>query len=296
MERIQKRNELTQSQKLMVFTLSMSLYGLSSLAEELLPALSLGPLVLSAKYFAFVPIALCMLFNPLYTAVGAATGALLFGGILAGQFGGFGELEQFIALSLGLFVAGSLVKDPKNRKQIAVAALAGAIIHHGIGSAADVQQVMLGAGELQTVPGLAGLLILAEIASFISAILVSGLLFGLLPVLILVPLLHGKIEPALGMDVRGQVANLSTANEKARDVRFMAAAILLVGIAFISDYLYEAGLNLEWQANFAEAFGNWVLWLNLIAAALVAGMTMTLMAKHKRRSLTAHYHEDRFIQ
>ncbi|TWT27111.1 cell division protein FtsQ [Planomicrobium sp. CPCC 101110] len=295
MEGIQKRNELTQSQKLLVFTLSMSLYGLSSLAEELLPALALGPLILSAKYFAFVPIALSMLFSPFYTAIGAATGALLFGGILAGQFGGFGELEQFIALSLGLFVAGSLVKDPKNRKQITIAALAGAFIYHGIGSATDIQQVLLGVRELQTVPGLAGILILAEIGSFISAIIISGLLFGLFPVLFLVPYLNGKIEPALGMDARGQSALLA-AKEKVSDARFIVASMLLVGIAFVSDYLYEAGLNLEWQANFAEAFGNWVLWLNLIAAALVAGMTMTLMAKHKRRSLTAHYHEDHFIQ
>ncbi|PSL40109.1 hypothetical protein B0H99_106123 [Planomicrobium soli] len=293
MEEIPKRNVLTLSQKLMVFTLSMSLYGLSSLAEELLPALRLGPLVLSAEYFAFVPLTLCMLFHPLYTAAGAATGGLLFGGVLVGQFGGIGELEQFIALALGLFVAGSLVKNPKSRKQISIAALGGAVIYHGIGSATDIQQVLLGAGELRAVPGLAEILIIAEIGSFMSAILVSSLVFGLLPVLYLVPYLHGKIEPALGLYARGQKQPL--AEKPLPNTKVIAAAIALVGLAFVSDFLYEAGINLEWQANFAEASGNWVLWLNLIAAAVVAGMTMTLMAKHKHRSLTTHSHEDRFL-
>jgi uncharacterized membrane protein len=135
-------------------------------------------------------------------------------------------------------------------------------------------------------------LILAEIGSFISTILVSGLLFGLIPVLYLVPRLHGKVEPVLGIAARGQKALM--VKEKVSDIRAIVAAVLLVGIAFGSDYMYEAGLNFEWQANFGESLGYRVLWLNLIAAAIVAGMTMTIMAKHRQRSLTAHYHEDRF--
>jgi len=292
MEQANKRCELTQSQKLMVFTLSMSLYGLSSIAEELLPVMNLGPLVLSAEYFAFIPLAMCMLFHPFYTAMGAATGGLVFGGILSGQFGGFGEIEQFIALSLGLFVAGSLVRDPKNRKQIAVAALAGAVIFHGIGSMADIQQVVLGINDLQTVPGLAEFLILVEIGSFLAAIAISGLLFGLLPTLYLVPLLNGKIEPVLGMKARGHSPVLSA--KKISDGRVIAKAFLLVGIVFISDYLYEAGLNVEWQASFAEALGHKILWMNLFAAGAVATLTMTLMAEQNNSSLTAYSQEDRF--
>lgn len=294
MDQAKKRCELTQSQKLMVFILSMSLFGLSSLAEELLPVMNLGPVVLSAEYFAFIPLAMCILFHPFYTAIGAAAGELLFGGILAGQFDGFGELEQFIALSLGLFVAGSLVRDPKNKKQIAIAALVGAVIHHGIGSMADIQQVLLGVKELQTVPGLAEILILVEMGSFIISILVSGLLFGLLPALYLVPRLNGKIEPILGLKARGH--SPKAAVKKIPDIRVIAMGLFMVGIVFVSDYLYEEGLNLEWQANFAEVSGHQILWINLIAAAAVASMTMALMARNKNRSLTAHYHDDHFSQ
>ncbi|MDN7242466.1 cell division protein FtsQ [Planococcus sp. N028] len=290
MEHAKKRCELTQSQKLMVFTLSMSLYGLSSMAEELLPVMNIGPLVLSAEYFAFIPLAMCMLFHPFYTALGAATGGLIFGGILAGQFGGFGEIEQFIALSLGLFVAGSLVRDPKNKKQIAAGALAGAVIFHGIGSMADIQQVILSINDLQTVPGLAEILILVEVGSFLTAIVISGLLFGLLPTLYLVPLLNGKIEPILGVGARSHSQALP--EKKTSDVRGIAKVLLLIGIVFVSDYLYEAGVNVEWQASFAKALGHQVLLINLFAAGAIATTTMGFMAEHKNRSLTEYSQED----
>jgi len=39
----QKRYVLTQSQKMMVFILSMSLYGLSNMITELIPSLRLDP-------------------------------------------------------------------------------------------------------------------------------------------------------------------------------------------------------------------------------------------------------------
>lgn len=290
MNEIKNRYELTQLQKLMVFVLSMSLYGLSSLVEELLPALSLGPISLSAEYFAFVPLVMCMLFHPVYTALGAATGGLLFGGVLAGQFGGFGEFEQFIALSLGLFVAGSLVKDPKNRKQIAGAALAGAAIYHGIGSMADIQQIILGLQELQAVPGMAELLIFIEVTSFALTLVVSGLLFSLLPVIFLVPILTGKIEPLLGMKVRDTSLELRT--EKISDRRAIAIAFLVAGLVCASDYLYETGFNIEWHAGFGQS----VLWINLIAAAAIAGMTLTSMAIYRQRSLTSDYDDNHFSQ
>ncbi|MUG89279.1 cell division protein FtsQ, partial [Paenibacillus timonensis] len=57
---------LTSSQKMMIFVLSMSLYGLSNMFTELIPALQLGPIELSVEYFAFIPLTLCMLFHPVY--------------------------------------------------------------------------------------------------------------------------------------------------------------------------------------------------------------------------------------
>lgn len=91
MSTIKTRYTLTQSQKMMIFVLSMSLYGLSNMFTELVPGIKLGPIELSIEYFAFIPLTLCMLFHPLYAAVGAAVGEVIFGELMLGQFGGLGS-------------------------------------------------------------------------------------------------------------------------------------------------------------------------------------------------------------
>jgi hypothetical protein len=110
---------------MMIFVLSMSLYGLSNMFTELVPSIKLGPIELSIEYFAFIPLTLCMLFHPLYAAVGAAVGEVIFGELMLGQFGGLGELEKFITFSLAMYTAGLMVSDPKNRRQVGVAAING---------------------------------------------------------------------------------------------------------------------------------------------------------------------------
>ena len=62
---------------MMVFILSMCLYGLSNMFTELVPSVEFGPIELSIDAFAFIPLALCMLFHPLYAAIGASTGKLI---------------------------------------------------------------------------------------------------------------------------------------------------------------------------------------------------------------------------
>lgn len=56
--------ELTTSQKLMVFVLSMSLFGLSNVILEIIPDISIGPVDISVAYFVFVPLVMVALFNP----------------------------------------------------------------------------------------------------------------------------------------------------------------------------------------------------------------------------------------
>src|SRR5690625_5414102 len=85
MSQIKERYVLTSSQKMMVFILSMSLYGLSNMITELVPSIYLGPIEFSIEYFAFIPLTLCMLFHPLYAAVGASLGEVIFGEIMLGQ-------------------------------------------------------------------------------------------------------------------------------------------------------------------------------------------------------------------
>ena len=50
----------TQSQKLMVFVLSMSLYGLAALFTELIPKFQVGIVEFSVEYFLFIPLTLAM--------------------------------------------------------------------------------------------------------------------------------------------------------------------------------------------------------------------------------------------
>ena len=84
-------NKISQSQKLMVFVLSMSLYGLATLFTELIPSFQVGIVEFSVEYFLFIPLTLAMLFDPLSAGLGAATGELVFSEIMLGQFGGLGD-------------------------------------------------------------------------------------------------------------------------------------------------------------------------------------------------------------
>ena len=93
-----KRKQGTQSQKLMVFVLTVSLYGLATLFTELIPKFQVGIVEFSVEYFLFIPLVLGMLFDPLSAALGAATGELIFSEIMLGQFGGLGELEKLKTL------------------------------------------------------------------------------------------------------------------------------------------------------------------------------------------------------
>ena len=118
-----QKNTITQSQKLMIFVLTMSLYGLATLFTELIPKFQVGLVEFSVEYFLFIPLTLGMLFDPLSAALGAATGELVFSEIMLGQFGGLGELEKFLTVTIGVYIAGRLVKDPKTGLWSALAPL-----------------------------------------------------------------------------------------------------------------------------------------------------------------------------
>ena len=66
-----------------------------------------------------------MLFHPLYAAIGASTGELIFGELMLGQFGGIGEIEKFILFSLGMCIGGMIVRNPLKKSQVAIGAIAG---------------------------------------------------------------------------------------------------------------------------------------------------------------------------
>ncbi|WP_166239605.1 cell division protein FtsQ [Paenibacillus turpanensis] len=273
---------LTQSQKMMVFILSMSLYGLSNMFTELIPEVRFGPIELSVEYFAFIPLTLCILFHPFYAAVGASVGEVVFGELMLGQFGGLGEVEKFITFSLAMFIAGSIVRNPQNRLQVGTAAMVGVIIHQMLSGMVDIAKVWFGIEELEAVEGLAESILVIEGVSFLNDVLFSGILFALLPTLYLVPRLYGKIEPLLGMKPRDNKTKYSMA--EIVTPRLLIVSIVLAFIATMAEFASESDFNVEWEADFLGQFGDGFIWVSIGAAAAVALLTVMLLRRKAKIS------------
>ena len=181
-----KKQAATQSQKLMVFVLTMALYGLATLFTELIPKFQVGIVEFSVEYFLFIPLTLAMLFDPLSAALGAATGELVFSEIMLGQFGGLGELETVV----------------------------------------DICKVQFAVEDFEAVAGLPESVFATEGFAFANDLLFSGILFCMLPTMYLVPKLYGKIEPLLGMrprDGQTSLGGLSPKMIRACVIGFVAA-------------------------------------------------------------------------
>ena len=149
-----KKEQATQSQKLMVFVLTMSLYGLATLFTELIPKFQVGLVEFSVEYFLFIPLVLGMLFDPLSAALGAATGELVFSEIMLGQFGGLGEVEKFVTVTIGVYIAGRLVRNPKNQKMVGIAAMVGTAAQLFMGMMVDILKVQFALEDFEAVAGL----------------------------------------------------------------------------------------------------------------------------------------------
>ncbi|MDU4694227.1 MAG: cell division protein FtsQ [Paenibacillus sp.] len=275
---------LTSSQKMMIFVLSMSLYGLSNMFTELIPEFRLGPIELSVEYFAFIPLTLCMLFHPLYAAVGAALGEVIFGELMLGQFGGLGELEKFLTFSFAMYVAGRMVRNPQNRLQVGTAAITGVIIHQLCSSLVDIGKVWIGVEEFEAVPGLAQSVVIVEGVSFLNDVLFSGILFALLPTLYLVPRLYGKIEPLLGIKPREKSTKYEAAGVISPKLILIGIALAL--IAFGAESLSETDWNFgEWDSGLADRLGSGAIWLSIAAAAVVAIIVLLILRAKRTRSI-----------
>ncbi|WP_211746087.1 cell division protein FtsQ [Paenibacillus sp. Marseille-Q4541] len=286
MSTLSTRYTLTQSQKMMIFVLSMSLYGLSNMFTELIPSVQLGPIELSVEYFAFIPLTLCMLFHPLYAAVGASVGEIIFGELMLGQFGGIGELEKFITFSLAMYTAGRMVSDPTNKRQVGIAAITGVAIHQLLSSIVDVVKVWVGVEELEAVQGLAESVVVIEGVGFLNDVLFSGILFALLPTLYLVPRLYGKIEPLLGMRPR----NKNTKYEVSQwlSPKFVIMGVMLALFAVGAELLSETDWNFgEWELPFAESSEGTLIWISLAVAAAVAIITIIFIRLKAIRKATS---------
>ena len=271
---LSKKQTATQSQKLMVFVLTMALYGLATLFTELIPSFQAGIVEFSVEYFLFIPLTLAMLFDPLSAALGAATGELVFSEIMLGQFGGLGELEKFLTVTIGVYIAGRLVKDPKNRAMVGVAAITGTAAQLLMGTVVDILKVQLAVEDFEAVAGLPESVFATEGFAFLNDLLFSGILFCLLPTLYLVPKLYGKIEPLLGMAPRTPESAVSGISPKA----LIVCAVGFV-CAIVAELAATAGMSLiDWEAEWAES--GTALAVGMVAAAAVAIIALLVIKKN----------------
>ena len=276
-----KQQTASQPQKLMVFVLTMSLYGLATLFTELIPSFQVGIVEFSVEYFLFIPLVLAMLFDPMSAALGAATGELVFSEIMLGQFGGLGELEKFITATIGVYIAGRLVRDPRNRKMVGIAAIGGVIIQQAMGTIVDILKVQFAVQDFEAVPGLPESVFATEGFAFFNDVLFSGILFCLLPTLFLVPKLYGKIEPLLGMQPRTVETALEPISGK---VIFVSLAAFAVAIG--AEMLAESGMSLiDWEADWAES--TTALAVGMVVAAVIAVVAILVIKARSNGSNAA---------
>jgi len=273
MSTIQNRSA-TQSQKLMIFVLTMSLYGLATLFTELIPKFQVGLVEFSVEYFLFIPLTLAMLFDPLSAALGAATGELVFSEIMLGQFGGLGELEKFITVTIGVYIAGRMVKDPSNRVMVGVAAITGTAAQLLMGTVVDIAKVQFAVEDFEAVEGLPESVFATEGFAFCNDLLFSSILFCLLPTLYLVPKLYGKIEPLVGMQPRTPDSAVSGISPK-------AIVVCVIGFvcAVVAELAATAGMSLiDWEAEWAES--GTALAAGMLVAAVLAVAVLLVMKKN----------------
>lgn len=261
------KNKMTQSQKMMVFVLTMSLYGLATLFTELIPSFQVGIVEFSVEYFLFIPLTLAMLFDPLSAALGAATGELVFSEIMLGQFGGLGELEKFLTVTIGVYIAGRIVKDPRNRKVVAAASIIGVAVQQFMGCVVDILKVQFAVEDFEAVAGLPESVFFTEGFACLNDILFSGILFCMLPTMYLAPRLYGKIEPLLGVKPRDK--DTMIAGDHVLTPKMVGMVLIGFAAAIAAELLASGGYELiDWEAAWA---GNTTsIIIGIIVAAIIA--------------------------
>lgn len=266
------RYNLTEQQKMMVFILSMSLFGMATMISELLPELQVGIVEFQVEYFLFIPLTLAILFHPLQAALGAAVGRIIFGEIMLGQFEALGEIESFLALVLSLYIAGIIVRDPSNKKMVGFAALLAVVIDQFISMAVDIGKVWIGVEELEAVPGLLESVVVVEGFAFLNDVLFSGILFAMLPTMYLVPKLYGKIEPLLG--VKPKTKDMHIPMSDIITPKTIMGAIVISIIAFIAEAFSESDFAPEFEWAYAVENEFMFMLISLTVAAILSIMVI----------------------
>ena len=183
-------------------------------------------------------------------------------------------LRTILTVTIGVYIAGRLVKDPKNRAMVGVAAITGTAAQLLMGTAVDILKVQLAVEDFEAVAGLPESVFATEGFAFLNDLLFSGILFCLLPTLYLVPKLYGKIEPLLGMAPRTPDSAVSGISPKA----LIVCAVGFV-CAIVAELAATAGMSLiDWEAEWAES--GTALAVGMVAAAAVAIIALLVIKKN----------------
>ena len=278
--------ELTTSQKLMVFVLSMSLFGLANIILEIIPDPSIGPVDISVSYMVFVPLTIAALFSPFWAALGAPLGEIVFTDLLMGDFSGLAEVEGFLQMFLAVFIAGSLIRNPQSKAQIAVGAIVLVLVDKVLSAIVDLGKVWIGVEDAEFVEGLPQSMLALEVLGLGVDVIMSGVLLGVIPALWLIPALHGKIEPLMGM--RPRVAGEPIPGQARASGVFVGFAVLLsiasFGFAFLEAFDISAG---AFEPDFLDLFGDWFILVSIVAIAVVLGAAILLFRLSKSARATA---------
>jgi len=257
-------------QDMMVFILIMSLSGLQNAFTELLPEFTVGPLELGVGEFLFIPIVLVLIFRTFWAALAVPVGEIVFGEILLGEFNGLGAVEGLLLITVAYYFAATLLQDPENRTQLAIVVFLAEAIEEFFAMFVDIGKVWIGVEELEAVPGLPESIIALEAVDFATQMLITGIVFGVIPALYLYPKLHGKIEPLLGMEpFRGE---RGASMWRGFDVRKFALVLLAFPVAFVAEAASETGsfINVVWEPEFLEMYGQSFIAVPIVITALVA--------------------------
>ena len=265
--------QLSTSQKLMIFVLSMSLFGLSNIILEIIPDPSIGPVDISVSYMVFVPLTIAALFSPFWAALGAPLGEIVFTDLLMGDFSGLAEVEGFLQMFLAVFLAGSLIRNPRSRGQIALGAIVLVLVDKILSAIVDLSKVWIGVEDAEFVEGLPESMLALELLGLGVDVLMSGILLGAIPAMWLIPALHGKIEPLMGM--RPRVPGEPIPGQAPASGVFVGFALLLAvasfGFAFLEAFDISAG---SFEPDFIDRFGDWFIVVAIIAIAVAVTISI----------------------
>ena len=285
--RSQARPRQSTPQNLMVFVLSMAMFGLSNTLLEIIPDISVGPVDVSVAYFVFVPLTLAALLSPFWVALGAPLGEIVFTDLLMGDFSGLSEVEGYIQMFLAIFIAGSLIRNPRSKAQIVIGALTIVLIDKILSAAVDLAKVWVGVEDAEYVEGLPQSILLLEGIGLGVDVIISGILFGAIPALWLVPALHGRLEPLLGMQPREP--GTPVAGTAPRTIWFAVVAVLAGVASFFFAFLEAWDVSFgAFEPDFRDSYGDTFLWVSVGALVAILTIASILFAVWRRGRSTTH--------